>query len=146
MKPYPMLPCMRLPCHLSVLRGGQDISAAPSSTCRRGNITGEAEHEVSLVLAHRTGRGRKALARVRDAQERFAKARLPIDTGRLEVLRRALALVESDHVVRRQELNTQRGVKRANVEALRIELVILELERAQAIIRAPWTGSSRTET
>jgi multidrug resistance efflux pump len=83
---------------------------------------------------------RKATARVRDMQERFAKARLPIDTGRVAVLHRALTLVERDHAVRRQELYTQQGVKRAEVEGLRIELANLALERAQAIMRAPMDG------
>lgn len=83
---------------------------------------------------------RKATARVHDAQERLARARLPVDPGRVEVLRRALALVERDHAVRRQELYTQRGVKQAEVEGLRIELANLRLEREQAVIRAPMDG------
>jgi hemolysin D len=82
----------------------------------------------------------KASARVREAQERVDKARLPVDTGRVEVLRQALALAEKDYAVRRQELHTKRGIKRAEVEALRIEFANLELEREQAVIRAPMDG------
>ena len=52
---------------------------------------------------------RKATARVREAQERLDKARLPVDTGRVEVLRRALELAEQDYAVRRQELHTKQG-------------------------------------
>jgi hemolysin D len=83
---------------------------------------------------------RKATARVREAKERVDKARLPVDTGRVEVLRRALALAEKDYAVRRQELHTQRGIKQAEIEAFRIEFANLELEREQAVIRAPMDG------
>src|SRR5207253_1756203 len=62
---------------------------------------------------------RKATARVRDAQERVEKARLPVDTGKVEVVRRALTLTEKDYVVRRQELATKRSLKQADVAALR---------------------------
>jgi HlyD family secretion protein len=83
---------------------------------------------------------RKATVRVRDAQERVEKARLPVDTGKVEVVRRALTLTEKDYVVRRQELDTKRSLKQADVAALRIELANLELERRQAVMRAPIDG------
>ena len=83
---------------------------------------------------------RKATARVREAQEKWEKARLPVDTGRVEVLRRALDLAAKDYAVRRQELDMKQGIKRGEVEALRIELANLELEREQAVIRAPMDG------
>jgi multidrug resistance efflux pump len=83
---------------------------------------------------------RKAAARAHEARERLEKARLPVDPGRIDVLRQALTLAEKDYAVRRQELHTQQGVKRAEVEALRIELANLELAREQAIIRAPMDG------
>jgi HlyD family secretion protein len=83
---------------------------------------------------------RKATARVREAQEKLDKARLPVDTGRVAVLRRALELAAKDYAVRRQELHTKRGGKQAEIEGLRIELANLELERKQAVIRAPMDG------
>jgi HlyD family secretion protein len=60
--------------------------------------------------------------------------------GKVEVLRRALTLAEKDYAVRRQELETKRGIKHGEVEALRIELANLELDRRQAVIRAPLDG------
>jgi multidrug efflux pump subunit AcrA (membrane-fusion protein) len=83
---------------------------------------------------------RKATARVRDAQERVEKARLPVDTGRVEVVRWALTLTEKDYAVRQQELDTKRSLKQADVAALRIELANLELERRQTVMRAPIDG------
>jgi membrane fusion protein, hemolysin D len=83
---------------------------------------------------------RKAVARVRESQERLDKARLQVDTGRVEVLRRALELGASDYAMRRQELQTKRGIKQGEVEALRIDLDNLQLERKQAFIRAPMRG------
>ena len=83
---------------------------------------------------------RKALARAREAQERLDKARLPVDAGRVEVLRRALELAVKDYAVRRQELQSEQGGKQAEIEALRIELANLRLAREQAVIRAPMDG------
>jgi HlyD family secretion protein len=83
---------------------------------------------------------RKATGRLREAQERFDMARLPVALGKVEVLRRALTLAEKDYAVRRQDLETKRGIKHGEVEALRIELANLELERRQAVIRAPLDG------
>jgi multidrug resistance efflux pump len=83
---------------------------------------------------------RKATARVREAQEKVDKARLPVDTGRVEIVRRALDLAAKDYTVRRQELHTKQGVKRGEVEALRIELANLKLEHEQAVVRAPMDG------
>ena len=42
--------------------------------------------------------------------------------------------------MRRQELETKRGIKQGEVAALRIELANLDLERRQAVIRAPLDG------
>jgi HlyD family type I secretion membrane fusion protein len=82
----------------------------------------------------------KAAAKTREAQERLAKARLPIDEGRLEVLRRALELAGHDYAVKREELEQRRASRRVEVEAARSELANLELERKQAVIRAPVDG------
>jgi len=83
---------------------------------------------------------RKATARVREAKAKLDKVRLPVDQGRIEVLRRALDLAERDYAMRRQELQTRQGIKQGEVEAIQIELANLELERQQAIIRAPIDG------
>ena len=82
----------------------------------------------------------KAAARAREAREKLAQARMPVDAGRLEVLRRAMELAERDDAVKRHELELKRRAKRAEVEAARIELANLELERQQAVIRAPMDG------
>jgi len=42
--------------------------------------------------------------------------------------------------MRRQELQTKQGIKQGEVQAIRIELANLELERQQAIMRAPIDG------
>ena len=83
---------------------------------------------------------RTAVAKTREAREKLARARLPIDEGRVQVALRALELVERDYVVRREEAELKRETKRAEVEAARTELANLELEREQAVIRAPLEG------
>ena len=83
---------------------------------------------------------RKATARLHEAKEKWDKARLPVEQGRLAVLRRALELAEREYAMRRQELQTKQGIKEGEVETIRIELANLELERQQAIMRAPIDG------
>jgi multidrug resistance efflux pump len=83
---------------------------------------------------------RKAQARRREAQEQFNKVRVPIEQSRVEVLRRTLELAEREYAMRRQELHTKQGLKQGDIEAIRIELANLELERQQALIRTPLDG------
>ena len=103
------------------------------------NAQQDAAHVRQLVAREIVPRDdlRKAMARVHEAQEKFDKARFLIDTGKVEVLRRALTQVTQDDAVRRQELQTEQGLKRAAIEVLQIELANLVLERQQAVIRAP---------
>src|SRR5262249_48267825 len=68
------------------------------------------------------------------------KARLPVDEARLEVLRRGLALAETDHALKREELAMKTAAKQGEVVAARLELANLELERRQAVLRAPGGG------
>ena len=83
---------------------------------------------------------RKATVRVRESEEKLKKAQLPVDKRKIEVLRQGLALAEKDYSVKRKEQETQRGLKLAEVEAARIELANLELERKRGLIRAPIDG------
>lgn len=83
---------------------------------------------------------RKALVRVDEAQEKLKKALLPVETRVVEVLRQELALVERDYAVKRKDAELKRRSKRGEVEAARIALANLELERTQAVIRAPREG------
>ncbi len=82
----------------------------------------------------------KSVARLREAEEKLARARLPVSTGRVEVARRALEQLEQDHAVRRKELTLRRQVKEGELAAARIVLTSRELERRQADIRAPIAG------
>ncbi len=83
---------------------------------------------------------RKATLRVQGAREKVKRAQLPVDERRLEILRQALALLEKDDAVKRKELEMKRGLKRGDVEATQLDLTNLELERKQALIRAPMDG------
>jgi multidrug efflux pump subunit AcrA (membrane-fusion protein) len=82
----------------------------------------------------------KAATEARKARESLTKARLPVDEGRVAVLRRALEGVKRDDAIKQEELMLKREAKRAEVEAARIELASLELERQQAELRAPTDG------
>ena len=82
----------------------------------------------------------KATARHREATEKLARARLAVGGGRVEVLRRALVLAGHDHAVRCEELATKQAARRGEVDAARVELAGLELERKHADLRAPIDG------
>jgi multidrug resistance efflux pump len=82
----------------------------------------------------------KAVARLRDAGEKLAKARLPVSIVRVQVARRAQEQVEQDGEVKGKELALKCQVKQGELAAARIELANSELERGQAEIRAPIAG------
>ena len=82
----------------------------------------------------------KAVARLRAAEERLAKARLPVPEGRLAVLRRVVELVDKEYAVKKDEAVRKRAGKEAEVKADRIELAKLGLERGQAVLHAPCDG------
>ena len=70
----------------------------------------------------------------------MAKARLPVDGSRVPVAERALALVDRDYALKREELRLKHAGKRGEIEAARLELANRELERELAEIRAPIDG------
>lgn len=82
----------------------------------------------------------KATARRQEALEKREKARLPIDASRVAVLRRARELADQELAVKCEELVMKRRTRQAEVEAARLELAGLELERRQAVIVAPCDG------
>jgi multidrug efflux pump subunit AcrA (membrane-fusion protein) len=82
----------------------------------------------------------KASAALKAAKEQLAKARLPVEEGRIGVLRKALGLVEKEYAVRSEELELQRSARKAEAEAARVELANLMLERQQAVLRSPADG------
>ena len=82
----------------------------------------------------------KAVTQAREAEQKLEKARLPVEEGSLRVLEQALELVERDYTLKREESELKRGTKQAEVEAARTELANRELERRQAVIRAPIDG------
>jgi multidrug resistance efflux pump len=82
----------------------------------------------------------KAVAHLRDVEEKLAKARLPVSAGRVQVARRAAEQGEQDGEVKSKELALKCQVKQGEVAAARIELANSELELRQAEIRAPIAG------
>ncbi len=71
------------------------------------------------------------------AQEQLREARLPVDQGRLNVLRSAVEFVQRECEVKNEELQIRRQAKHGEVEVARLELANLELDRDQAVVRAP---------
>jgi HlyD family type I secretion membrane fusion protein len=82
----------------------------------------------------------KVSGQVAEYRAKLAKAKLPVDTGPVEVLRRNQVVAEKDSAVRREELAMKRGLKEGELAAAGTELANLELERKQATLRAPADG------
>jgi multidrug resistance efflux pump len=82
----------------------------------------------------------KADAQLRQAKENMDKASLPVEQGRVEVARRALALAEKDAAVRQEELVLKSSAKKGEVDTARLELAALEAERGQSVLQAPTAG------
>jgi multidrug resistance efflux pump len=81
-----------------------------------------------------------ARARMAEAVEKYQKAALPADTGRVGVCRAALALAERDGEVRSAELALKWDAKRGEIATARLALLALELERRSAELVAPVGG------
>jgi multidrug resistance efflux pump len=81
-----------------------------------------------------------ARARLAEAVEKYQKAELPADRGRVGVCRSALALVERDGEVRLAELALKQDAKRGEIATTRLALLALELERRSAALVAPVGG------
>jgi multidrug efflux pump subunit AcrA (membrane-fusion protein) len=73
-------------------------------------------------------------------EKRLEKAEVPVEEGQLVTARQALALLEREHALRREELVLKNTAKQAEVEAARIELANLELQRQLSVVRAPVDG------
>jgi multidrug resistance efflux pump len=82
----------------------------------------------------------KAEGRFQEAQAKRDKARLPVNESKVEVFRQAREQVVEDYALKRNQLEIKQGSKRNEVAGTEKDLRNLEVERAQAIIRAPWSG------
>ena len=79
----------------------------------------------------------EAVTLAHQAQEKLRQARLPADQGRLNVLQSAVELVQREYEVRHEEVRIKRQTKHGEVEAARLQLANLQLDRDQAVVRAP---------
>ena len=88
----------------------------------------------------------KAAVKAHEAGSNWPGPGIPVDESGVAVAQRALELAERDYAVKREELELKRKAKQGEVEAARLELANLELEREQAVIRPRSTASSRPAT
>jgi multidrug resistance efflux pump len=82
----------------------------------------------------------RANARLKEAKEKLRRAEMPVDEGRLKVLRRAMEVAEKEYALKREELEGKQRVKQEELDSHRLELANLELERTQAVLCAPVSG------
>lgn len=102
--------------------------------------TQDAEVRTRKLAAHQAATQAQLIEAVtlaRKAQEKLREARLPVDQGRLNVLRSAVDFVQREYEVKNEELPIKRQAKHGEVETVRLELANLELDRDRAVVRAP---------
>jgi multidrug resistance efflux pump len=96
--------------------------------------------KLAAVQAVAPAEVQKAAARRRDLDERLQKARVPVEEGKVAVLRKARQLAEEDNSIRGQEARIRMSLKKAEVESARMEVANLELDLTVADLRAPLSG------
>ena len=77
---------------------------------------------------------------VRRAEAELKKADLPVLEEKVEVSRQKLARLEKDFLLKNMELRKEQAAKKRDLDMARMERDRLELERRQAIVRAPIAG------
>jgi HlyD family type I secretion membrane fusion protein len=82
----------------------------------------------------------KSAAKVREVRTKLVRAELPVDEGKLTVLRQELAQVSEAYAVKRREAEMRQAAKQGEVLAARKDLENLRWELEQASIRAPIDG------
>ncbi len=131
------------------IRQAQERQAADVrlATLELENVTYEETQARQLVERGLVARdqARKAVARRTEVQERLNKARLPVEQSRVTVLRRAVDLAEREYAIKKQDIAVRQGGKKGAIEAARLTLANLALERQQALIRAPLDGVITSE-
>jgi HlyD family type I secretion membrane fusion protein len=82
----------------------------------------------------------KAVAALREAEEKLVAAKLPVDNGPVHIAQQALDLVEREFAVRRAEAEARRVAQQGEVGAASRDLRQLELQKAEAVLRSPIDG------
>lgn len=102
------------------------------------------EHERYELLVKRNvataGELRKVEVELREAEEAYRQADLPLDEHKVEVATKAMESLEEDQAVKIAELEIRRNSRKTEIGSLRVELAKLRLERDQATLRAPISG------
>ena len=124
----------------AVLRRDAEIRLADvaldAATTRRQRLKALAEKQVASESQLAEAESQFATARLR-----LEQAQLPVDDGKVLVLRQTLELVVREHAVERTELQSGRERTRGELEAAELELANLQWERNQSELRAPSDGT-----
>jgi multidrug resistance efflux pump len=109
----------------------------------------EREEATTRLLVFRRAQPRvdleKATAKTREARTKLGKAALPVDEGKVEILRRELAQARESYLGKRQEAEIRQAARQGEVRTARKDLDNLKWERDQATIRAPADGVVTSE-
>ena len=84
--------------------------------------------------------GVKVLAKAKEARGKRDRALLPVDESKVPVLRKALIVADRDAAVKLEELAVKQAARQGEVDAARLEMANLELERQQSVLRSPLDG------
>jgi multidrug resistance efflux pump len=126
------------------LRRAKDRQAAETKEAR-AELAHAREEEATLTrlyAARAVTRSdlNQAATRRTVLETKLERAEVPVEEGQLEIARQALALLDREQALRREELALKRAAKQAEIEAAKLELANLELQRQQSVLRAPADG------
>jgi multidrug resistance efflux pump len=125
--------------YLAKERQGADIHQA---TSKLEKAKKDEERDRGLVAINSLARSElyKTQLEVVEANAELDKYSLPVNEGKVASSQEALKLVEAEYARKGKELKMKRGIKQNEVQAAKKDLHNLELERKQAVIRAPLAG------
>jgi multidrug efflux pump subunit AcrA (membrane-fusion protein) len=124
--------------HLAKARRASDMRAAQAEL----DVSRDEERQLLRLTRSTVASGEllRAQTRCREAEEKLARASLAVDESKIEVQRRALAVLTREHEVKLAELERNQKTKKGEIDAACIELAGLELEKRQAVLVAPMDG------
>jgi multidrug resistance efflux pump len=117
---------------VDIMRAEAELKAAQRKLTRISDLVGRSN---AAAMEERD----ETLGRVEKAKAELENARLEV-IDRTDVPRRKLERLEKEYLLKKKELEKDRVTKQGEVDVARNERDKLQLERQQALIRAPITG------
>jgi HlyD family type I secretion membrane fusion protein len=129
---------------LDEVKQAQDRRAADVALAQTRLAAAREDEERSRRLAGTGATSRSevkaAELRTKTAADALARALLPVDDGKVKILRKQAEVGDREAALRTRDHLARVAAKKAEADAARLDLANLELERQAAVVRAPVSG------